>query len=205
MQDESWEIPDGTDQWAAIRAADAYLRVRLGLGKRCHAGVFDERGHIFEPTLTAAHREWEKERAPLKSVVISYGNTTEDLYANLEAENLLESPDAILLRPRIRIAVNGIDAAEVRGIGLEAMDKAKRGILIPTVEIPEIDTLTPPHVAPAAPLPNLSEYLASEPEALSEPSLWRKLLNAALAQQILAGLAVTAILALVALIVRSLS
>ena len=197
-QDELWEIPAGTDQWEAIRAADAYLRVRIGLSKWGKAAVFDDRGHIFESTLAEAYREWEKERNPLKGVIISYGDRTEGLYAELQAQDLQHEPGAIVLRPYLRITVNGNDAAEVRGIGLEAMDKAKRGIVMPVVEIPSVEDLITTPVVRAEPLPDVSEYLASG------PSLWQKFLNVDLAQQIFAGLAVVVIVALAALVVRSL-
>lgn len=172
-QIESWDFPADTDHWNAIRAADAYMRVRLGLGRRCHAGVFDTRGQIFEKTLTDAYREWEKEQNPLTSVVISYGDSTEDLYAQLHAQDLQEESDAMIMRPRLRITVNGIDAAEVRGIGMEAMDKAKRGIVMPVVEIPDVDSLVPTQVVRADPLPDVGEYLASE----STPSRWDRVVH----------------------------
>lgn len=159
-QVENWDFPAGTDYWNSIRAADAYLRVRLGLGQRCHVAVFDSRGYISEDTLSKAYREWENERNPLLSVLISYrDSTTEHLYAALHAQNLNNESDASFSRPLLSITVYGADAAEVRGVGLEAMDKAKRGVVVPIVDVPDI---APPTVVRPEPLPDLTERLTSE-------------------------------------------
>lgn len=72
---EQWEFPEGTNVWEAVRAADAYVRLRVGLDKSYQAGVFDGRGHIFEDDLHKAYAGWQEQSSPLKSVVVSYGDT----------------------------------------------------------------------------------------------------------------------------------
>lgn len=136
---ERWEFPEGTNVWEATSAADAYVRLRVGLDKRCHAGVFDGRGNIFEDDLQKAYTGWQEQSSPLKSVVVSYGDTTDDLYAQLHAMDL-DEPDDSVWRPRLKVTVNGADAAEVRGIALEAIEHAQKGLTMPSIEGPEIVT-----------------------------------------------------------------
>src|SRR5680860_1586039 len=83
---ERWDLPADGDQWEAIRAADAYLRRRLGVGKKCHAGVFDARGQIYENDLHMAYEEWQQESSPLRGVVVSYGTRLRTYMRNCSAK-----------------------------------------------------------------------------------------------------------------------
>lgn len=165
---ETWKIPSDKDQWESIRAADAYLRIRVGLKRRTNAMVFDERGNISEDTLHKCYEEWREESSPLKSVVCFYGDSTDPLSAQLHAKDLDHDPDveSAWLIPTIDVRVRGEDAAEVRGIALEAIEKAQQGIVVPPIPVPDIDLAAGGHhVRPAQ--PDVSPHLASPPSRLS--------------------------------------
>lgn len=136
---ETWDIPADRDQWESIRAADAYLRLQIGLREKCHAAVFDERGQIFEDDLFKAYTEWQKDPSMLKSVVISYADTTKPLSAQLHAKDLQQPPEADLFKPTLEVTVRGTDPAEVHGTAQEAVHKAKQGLAVPKIEVPKIE------------------------------------------------------------------
>lgn len=154
---EKWDIPADKDHWDVIRAADAYLRVRLGLGKKCHAGVFDARGSISEDTLHKSFKRWQEESKPLKGVVVSYGNTTDALHAQLHGKDLDREPENEWWHPVLEVTVRGEDPAEVRGIAEEAIEKAQQGIVMSRIEVPEVHLAKQPRQAL---LPDVSEHMA---------------------------------------------
>src|SRR5664279_1081838 len=94
---ERWDLPADGDQWEAIRAADAYLRRRLGVGKKCHAGVFDARGQIYENDLHMAYEEWQQESSPLRGVVVSYGTRLRTYMRNCSAKTSTGQSNTCLL------------------------------------------------------------------------------------------------------------
>ncbi len=156
---EQWEFAEGTNVWEAVRAADAYMRLRVGLGKSCHAAVFDGRGHIFEDDLNKAYAGWQEQSSPLKSVVVSYGDTTDNLRAQLHAMNLDDEPDDSVCRPRLKVTVNGADAAAVRGIALEAIEHAQKRLITPSIQVPEIVTPEQPRHAAINNVPGYLSWL----------------------------------------------
>lgn len=189
---ERWDLPADRDQWEAIRAADDYLRRRLGVGKRCHAGVFDARGQIFENDLHLAYEEWQQESSPLKSVVVSYGDSTEDLYAQLHAKDLDRPAENDWWTPKLEVTVNGTDAAEVRGIAQEAIEKAEQGIVMPRIEVTDLQSGTP-QPRGVQPMANPFEQLGG-----GSPTLASRIFNHPWAVGIGTGLVVALVVALVA-------
>ena len=143
---EKWDIPADKDQWEVVRAADAYLRVRIGLNTNCHAAVYDQRGSINEDSLHKCYVEWRQESSPLKSVVIFYGDSTDSLSAQLHAKDLDNELASGLWKPTLEVTVRGNDAAEVRGIAQEAAEKAKAGLLAPRIEVPQVELAAHAHV-----------------------------------------------------------
>jgi len=164
---ERWEIPADKDQWEAVRAADAYLRVRIGVNKNCGATVYDQRGSISEDSLHKCYVEWQQESTPLKSVVIFYESTTDDLSAQLHAKDLDKRPDSGLWKPTLEVTVRGSDSAEVRGIAQEAAEKAEQGIVLPRIEVPEVELAAHGHVERPT-LPDLSEHIAAPTSGLGK-------------------------------------
>lgn len=154
---EQWEFPEGTNVWEAVRAADAYVRLRVGLDKSYQAGVFDGRGRIFEDDLNKAYAGWQEQSSPLKGVVVSYGDTTENLHARVHAMNLDAESDDSVWRPRLEVTVNGADAAAVRGIALEAIEHAQRGLITPSIEVSEI---VRPERPPSAAISKAPEHVS---------------------------------------------
>lgn len=157
---EKWVIPADKDQWEVVRAADAYLRVRIGLKTNCHAAVYDQRGSISEDGLDKCHVEWQRESSPLKSVVIFYGDTTDSLSAQLHAKDLDNGLASGLWKPNLEVTVRGDDAAEVRGIAQEAVEKAKGGFDAPRMRLPQLEQAAHAHVERPT-LVGLSEKIAA--------------------------------------------
>jgi hypothetical protein len=180
---ERWELPDDNDRWQSIRAADAYLRVRVGLNAKYRAAVFDKRGHIFENDLIKAYKEWQKDPSTLKSVLLQYGDSGDPLDVQLHAKDLDRSADESFLKPTIEVTVKGADAAEVHGLAQESIHKAKQAPVVPKVEVPQANLATPP--AHAAVMPHLTDHIARQPSRLSAA------MNHPYAVQIVGGLIAT--------------
>lgn len=182
---ERWDIPPETDHWDSIRAADAYLRLRIGLDEEYTAAVYDERGQIFEDDLFKAYKEWQKDPSTLKSVVILYGHTARPLSAQLVAKDLQHPAVGGTWKPSLDVTVKGTDVAEVHGIAQEAVRKAKRGLEMPKIEVPEVAL---PMAPTRAEIPDVSEHVALTPSRLNV------VVNHPYAVQIIGGLIVGLIL-----------
>jgi len=160
---ETWDLPVANDRWESIRAADAYLRLRIGLSERYQAAVFDERGHIFEVDLHKAYTEWQKEPSTLKSVLLSYADTTRPLSAQLHAKDL-DHASGDIFKPLLEVRVKGADAAEVRGVAQEAIEKAKQGLVVPRIDVPQATLAGTPRQAV---MPDLTADVARSPSRVS--------------------------------------
>jgi hypothetical protein len=99
---------------------------------------YDQRGSINEDSLHQCYVEWQQESRSLKSVVVFYGDTTDNLSAQLHAKDLDNEPVSGPWKPTLEVTVRGSDPAEVRGIAQEAAEKAEQGIVVPLVEVPEV-------------------------------------------------------------------
>lgn len=183
---EQWKFSEGTNVWEAVRAADAYLRLRVGLDKSCQAGVFDDRGRIFEDDLYKAYAGWQEQSSPLKSVVVSYGATTNNLHARLHAMNLDAESDDRVWSPRLEVTVNGADAAAVRGIALEAIEHAQRGLITPSIEISEISEIVRPERPRPAATSKAPEHASLVSKIINHP--WVLLIVGTIIASVIAGL-----------------
>ena len=139
-----------------------------------------------------AYEEWQQESSPLKSVVVSYGDSTEDLYAQLHAKDLDRPAENDWWTPKLEVTVNGTDAAEVRGIAQEAIEKAEQGIVMPRIEVTDLQSGTP-QPRGVQPMANPFEKLGG-----GSPTLASRIFNHPWAVGIGTGLVVALVVALVA-------